>query len=285
MGLSQLVKNPTRTTETSSSLIDHIYTNCEENISRVHVGKFSISDHFAIFGNRKLNVQIKNKEHHVITYRSFRHFDENLFCKDLSEVPWEIIATFDDVDDMVQTWNRLFLEIVDKHAPIKQHRIKRNHQPEWLTSEILDLMKERDKYKINGKMNEYRLLRNKLTTMIDKAKKEMYQNKIEEGQNDPKTIWKIFQQFGASSKKGSAENILGIKHGEQVITHEKLIADHFNEFFINVGSDLKQPLKPSNFEKLNSFIDSKITNDVSFQIPQINCSFVTNFLLSLYGTK
>ena len=127
LGLSQLVKNPTRTTETSSSLIDHIYTNCEENISRVHVGKFSISDHFAIFGNRKLNVQIKNKEHHAITYRSFRHFDENLFCKDLSEVPWEIIATFDDVDDMVQTWNRLFLEIVDKHAPIKQHRIKRNH--------------------------------------------------------------------------------------------------------------------------------------------------------------
>ena len=146
-------------------------------------------------------------------------------------------------------------------------------------------MKERDKYKINGKMNEYRLLRNKLTTMIDKAKKVMYQTKIEEGQNDPKSIWKIFQQFGASSKKGSAENILGIKHGEHVITHEKLIADHFNEFFINVASDLKQPLKPSNFEKLNSFIDSKVTNDVSFQIPLINCSFVTNFLLSLDGTK
>ena len=121
--------------------------------------------------------------------------------------------------------------------------------------------------------------------MIDKAKKEMYQTKIEEGQNDPKTIWKIFQQFGASSTKGSAENILGIKHVEQVITHEKLTDDHFNEFFINVASDLKQPLKPSNFEKLNSFIDSKITNDVSFQIPQINCSFVTNFLLSLDGTK
>ena len=66
LGLSQLVRNPTRTTETSSSLIDHIYTNCEENISRVHVGNFSLSDHFnAIFGNRKLNVQIKNKEYHI----------------------------------------------------------------------------------------------------------------------------------------------------------------------------------------------------------------------------
>ena len=32
LGLSQLVSVPTRVTETSSTLIDHIYTNCEETI-------------------------------------------------------------------------------------------------------------------------------------------------------------------------------------------------------------------------------------------------------------
>ena len=56
-----------------------------------------------------------------------------------------------------------------------------------------------------GKMDEYRIVRNKITTMIDKAKKEMYQNKLEEGQNNLKTIWKIFQQFDACSKNGSNE--------------------------------------------------------------------------------
>ena len=101
---------------------------------------------------------------------------------------------------MVQTWNYSFLEIVNKHAPIKTNRVKRKHQPEWLTSEILDLMKERDKCKINGKIDEYRILRNKISKMIDKAKKEMYQNKLEEGQDDPRTILKIFKQFGACKK-------------------------------------------------------------------------------------
>ena len=129
-------------------------------------------------------------------------------------------------------------------------------------------MKERDKCKINDKIDDYRLLRNKVTTLIDKAKKEMYQTKLEEGQNDPKTIWKIFQQFGTGGKKGAAENILGIKNEEQVITNQQVIADHFNDFFIKVASNLKQPLKPSNFEKLNSYINSKISNDVSFQIPK-----------------
>ena len=85
-----------------------------------------------------------------------------LLTKDLSDVLWEIITAFDDVDDMVQTWNYSFLEIVNKRAPIKQHLIKREHQPKWRTSEILDLMKERDRYQINGKMDEYRIVRNKI---------------------------------------------------------------------------------------------------------------------------
>ena len=98
------------------------------------------------------------------------------------------------------TKNDLFLEIVNKHAPNKTNRVKRKHQPEWLTSEISDLMKERDKCKINGKIDEYRILRNKNLKVIDKAKKEMYRNKLEEGQDDPRTILKIFKQLGACKK-------------------------------------------------------------------------------------
>ena len=49
--------------------------------------------------------------------------------------------------------------------------------------------------------------------------------------------------------------------------------------------NLKQPLKPSHFEKFNNFVNSKVTDDVSFDIPLINCAFVTSFLSSLGGTK
>ena len=67
----------------------------------------------------------------------------------MAEVSWETIAAFDKVDDKIQTWNYLFLEIVNKHAPMKTNRVKRKHQPEWLKPEILSLMKKRDTYKIN----------------------------------------------------------------------------------------------------------------------------------------
>ena len=59
----------------------------------------------------------------------------------------------------------------------------------------------------------------------------------------------------------------------------KYAFEYGNPFIVN------PILKPSNFEKLNSYINSKISNDVYFEIPKINCSFVSSFLLSLDGTK
>ena len=86
-------------------------------------------------------------------------------------------------------------------------------------------------------------------------------------------------------KMESTKNAFGIKINEQIITNEQMIADHFNEFFINIASNLKQPLEPSHFEKLNNFINSKVTDDVSFDIPLINCTSVTSFSSSMDGTK
>ncbi|MCU7800226.1 MAG: hypothetical protein KZQ70_08805 [gamma proteobacterium symbiont of Lucinoma myriamae] len=285
LGLSQMVDEPTRVTENSSTLIDHIYTNIEENITRVTVCKSAISDHYAIFGNRKLNSFIRKHSHQTITYRSFKDFDENAFIHDLSLVPWEIIQNFDDINEIVRVWNSLFLEVVNKHAPLKSHRIKRQKQPDWLSSEIIDCIKARNKCKINGKTNEYKYLRNKVSSMIDLAKKEMYKVKIEEGQNDPRSIWKLFRDFGASKKGGSHENILGIKVNDQVIANDSDIADIFNNYFVNVASQLKEPAQFSEFQMVKDYVDSKVQTDTYFTIPEINSVFVRKFLTNLDVTK
>ena len=52
LGLSQLVSQPTRVSNTSSYLIDHIFSSDEDNLSQVHVCQTGISDHFAVFGNK-----------------------------------------------------------------------------------------------------------------------------------------------------------------------------------------------------------------------------------------
>ena len=45
-----------------------------------------------------------------------------------------------------------------------------------------------------GKMDKYRILRNKVSKLINLAKKETYQTKTEQC-NDELSIWKIFREL------------------------------------------------------------------------------------------
>ena len=285
LGFSQMVCEPTRETATSSTLIDHIYTNFDENIAHVHVCKISISDHYAVFGNRKLNNCAKSNTHQTITYRSFKNFDENRFISDLYEVPWETIEHFDNINEIVEVWNYMFLEVVNKHAPLKSHRIKQKYQPDWLSPQILDCIKERDKCKASGKIDEYRALRNRVSMLIDSAKKETYQTKIEEGKDDPRSIWKLFKQFGARKKGTSKVNNFEIKIDNDIITSDQDIANIFNDYFVNIPSKLKEPIQPSDFTLLQDFVNSKVNDDTNFVIPYINYSFVNNYLVNMDASK
>ena len=56
--LTQFVQMPTRVTQASSTLIDHVYSSHPENITNCFVSALSISDHFPICFTRKINSKI-----------------------------------------------------------------------------------------------------------------------------------------------------------------------------------------------------------------------------------
>ena len=143
---------------------------------------------------------------------------------------------------VVTNWKSLFLEILDKRAPTKRHRVKKKCQPEWLTPEILDCMKERKKCKLNGNTDVYKKLRNKVTNLIEIAKrkkKKTYQSKFEEGKSDPRTTWKLFKEFGINCKGNGCENNFGIKCVLNTIKNESDLAELFNNYLVNEASKLK----------------------------------------------
>ena len=99
-GLIQLVSGATRVTNDSQTLIDHIYSNCPENVNSLDIPKIGLSDHFPVFFTRKMHVQPPKRKHYTISYRSFKTFDESKFVDDLKLVPWDTIKLFDDTHDI-----------------------------------------------------------------------------------------------------------------------------------------------------------------------------------------
>ena len=128
-------------------------------------------------------------------------------------------------------------------------------------------------------------MRNKVTDLIDIAKKKTYQTKIEDGKSDPRTIWKLFKELGLKGKGNDNENIFAIKCEDNIITAESDLAKLFNNYFVNVASKLQEPIINSEFEYLNTFVESKVPNDVEFKIPLTNAAFVNTFLSNLNISK
>lgn len=287
LGLSQVVTVPTRKSKNACTLIDHIYTTNDENITSTHVPQISISDHFPVFCNRKVNSQSTSGIHKTITYRSFKNFDNEAFCDELKLVDWSVIQSCDNTDDMLDKWRDLFLTVVDKYAPTKTQRVKKQLQPEWLTPDILDTMRERDKCKFdkNDQHGEkYRSLRNKVLNLIFCAKKETYQRKIENGKSDPRTIWKLFRELRSSNNE-SGRTIHSVNIDGNDYNDSCEIANIFNDFFVNIAAKLKDQITESNFDYIEQFVNSKVPHDITFDIPEISVDSVLKGLNDLDSSK
>ena len=91
---------------------------------------------------------------------------------ELRNVPWHIVENEGNIDDALLTWNKLFSEVTDSHAPVKRRRFKGTPLP-WINNKISETMKERDwihrkarKSNSSQHWNTYRKLRNKVNCTV-----------------------------------------------------------------------------------------------------------------------
>ena len=93
---SNLIKEPTRITNTSTTLIDVIFTSKPRSF--LSSGVYDICDHSLVYAVMRSHcprpcMKTKNK-------RSFKHFDQFVFSRDVSQIPFHVAYVFDNVDDV-----------------------------------------------------------------------------------------------------------------------------------------------------------------------------------------
>ena len=146
--LYQLIDTPTRITNTSSTLIDVIFTNCQNNIVSTGVSHVSLSDHSLVYAFRKISIN-SPKGHSTLTYRKFKNFDSARFCYDISTQDWDQVNNSDDPNVMWDIWKKLFFLCVDKHAPLRTKRIRTSKSP-WITPQLKKRMHYKDVLKVKA---------------------------------------------------------------------------------------------------------------------------------------
>ena len=64
-----------------------------------------------------------------------KRFNHNSFREDLLAQPWGQIVLESSTDSMWALWKKLFLKVLDKHAPVQRIRKGKSGVP-WLIREI-----------------------------------------------------------------------------------------------------------------------------------------------------
>ena len=238
--LTQLIKEPTRITDTSHTLIDLICVNNEHRIVKSGVVPVTLSDHFLVFCIIKVGVSNKAQPR-ILEYRSYKTFDLNKFNSDLRNVPWHIIENENDVDDALCIWNKLFSEVADDHAPIKRRRVKGLPIP-WMNSKISEMMCKRDQLhrkalKSNSTQlwNTYRKLRNTVNSLVRSAKSKYYCDMIEEAKGNSKNVWKVIKEVTTHQCNTASQAVQCIISDDIQHTTSKSIAAALNSYFSSSG--------------------------------------------------
>ena len=176
--LQQHIQSPTRTTHTTSSLIDIILTySGDSKTLKTGVIQLGISNRSLVFLCRTLGIPKAPPK--IVFTRQYKNYNVTQFNNDLNEV-FNLPMNTSISNDPNVLWNDLkikFLSVADKHAQIRQRRVKIVYKP-WLTNQIKQMSYHRDYLKRQSiKLGSttydkaYERCKNKLNSLIKKLKK------------------------------------------------------------------------------------------------------------------
>ena len=290
--LEQLIEEPTRITESTSTMIDLIFTNTPDNVACSGVSHVGISDHSLICAFRKLSTGRSNVGHKTdktITYRNSKNFDLGSFRADIGSQNWDDIKSLKGPNDMWRAWKTNFNRIVDKHAPVRVKRVRASKSP-WITPLPMRRMHERDIQKIKAIRSKdptdwvvFKKLRNSVNNDIKLAKESYYKNAFCESEKNLKKTWSTINEL--TSRKTNEQHINEIKLNESTLSDSQKISEELKNHFAGIGPKLANEIPVS--ESNRSFLDYLSCNspNTKFDLKPTDRSTVLSLLSKLCKSK
>ena len=244
--LYNAITKPTRITENSKTLIDHIIipNTCKHKINNAHSVDPAISDHHLIFCSFSA-ILIKEKPIFK-TIRNYKNIDKDRLKNDINSVPWQICDIFDDVDDTLYVWESLYNNVVDEHFKERKVKVRSKSHP-WIDGRIrkqlnlrFKLLKAAQKTpKDSHEWKMYRRAKNHCTNVLRLAEAKYWREKFHGLSPSNRDFWNCINEYTGKSKKntiGPLEDDKGV-----LTTDEATKCNILNDYFADIGKLDKIP--------------------------------------------
>ena len=110
---------------------------------------------------------------------------------------------------MWDAWKTMFLECVDKHAPLRTKRVRTSKSP-WITPQLKKRMHERDFLKVKAirsknpiDLRTFTKCRNSVNEEVKRTKQIYFKNAIHDNRGNMRNTWKIINELMYRSNRTS----------------------------------------------------------------------------------
>ena len=202
--LEQHIRKPTRVDRKSlkPTILDHVWASSDSNLIKA-TGTFDgISDHMGIY--MKLNQNTPDIPDSKIIFRSYKHYNANDFCDELTEnleyTNIEEHLSNNDVNLATEELIKTIKDTAQKHAPVVEvnSKYKKKSIP-WFTNELKSMIKSKNEllqdYFTSG-LESYKERIKRICNNINYLKRDLKKtyinDKLDKADGDSKEVWKVY---------------------------------------------------------------------------------------------
>ena len=284
-GFLPLIIHPTRVVENQEpSLIDNIFSNnITDEITSGNI-YLTLSEHFSQFASikrAKLDVKKIN-----LFARDFSRYDAADFRDDVSIQNWCMDNS--DCSNLFSDFYAKLKGCTDRHAPIRKlntNEIKLRSKP-WINSDLAKMIKIKNKLferKKRQPFNEdiknlYNRFRNRVDRELKKSKKSHYTEYFNKHSNNIRKTWQGIRSI-VNVKSNLSQGLSQLQINGKIIAEPKSVANHINDFFVNVGPELDNNIPKINHITANNYLKDR--QQVNLIIAHISNDEILELIQSL----
>jgi hypothetical protein len=266
-GAEQLIKEPTRITRDSESLLDLIITNMSGLFTESGTlpPLYESCDHCIIHG--KLNMLIQANTTYYKEFFNSNNVNWVALNTALETADWENCYTVPfSLDSSIENWIKLLHQIIKIHIPVKRIKIT-SRDKQWITPFVKHCINKRHRLFKKAKISNsrvswelYNTADKEYTRAISTAKQEYYSH-LYESLNDPnicrKKWWKLVKTAYSTNESSTVPDL---NVNNRVVENPVEKCNIFNEFFSSQSS----------VDDSNANLPELIIPDTTLNIPVIS---------------
>ena len=114
----------------------------------------------------------------------------------------------------------------------------------------------------NEAKKAYELYRAKLRDVLRTARSNYFRKRFENCKGDLKKSWKVLNELRNKKRIPSFPNY--IEFNKKIITDRRLIINKFNEYFVNIATNLNNNMSPDHFHDYKVFMKNRVADTMFF---------------------